>query len=73
MKILDLSGGFTGSWQTKKNKYILTFLQGITSVYPNMVSFSDQQDLNDPAGVFLKPSYTMDDLNLLKGYGYWNK
>ena len=61
---MELSGGFTGNWQTKKSKFILTLLQGLASFYPDMHT-QDGEVISDPVGVFLKPSFTMGNLEQL--------
>lgn len=52
-KSLDVSGGFTGNWTSKKNKFFITMLQGIADFYPDKL-VSDGSLVNDAVGVFLK-------------------
>lgn len=50
---MDVSGGFTGNWTSKKNKFFITMLQGIADFYPDKM-VSDGSLVNDAVGVFLK-------------------
>lgn len=68
-KKLSLSAGFTGNWKTRRNKMMLTLLQGIASFFPDMV-VSDGEPINDAVGVFLKESFGITDVNNLGTHGY---
>lgn len=58
MKALDVSGGFTGNWKTKKNKFFVTMIQGIADFYPDKI-VSDDSITNDAVGVFLRENFTL--------------
>lgn len=57
-KALDISGGFTGNWKTKKNKFFITMIQGIADFYPDKI-VSDGSTTNDAVGVFLRENFTL--------------
>lgn len=70
LKKLDLSGGFTGQWTSKKNKLIIVLAQVFTRFFPDMY-VSDGSSINDGVGVFLKPDFSLTDAQNLKNFGYW--
>lgn len=59
-KALDISGGFTGNWQTKKNKFFITMIQGIADFYPDKMVM-DASLTNDAVGVFLRDNFTLSN------------
>lgn len=70
MQAIDLKGGFSGTWQTTKKKYMITFVQGIASFIPDMVNSDPSEVISDPIGVFLKSDTTLNDIKTLESFGY---
>lgn len=64
MKALDLSGGFVGNWKTKKNKFLITMIQGIAKFFPDKI-VSDGSLMNDAVGVFLKNKFGISQAKTL--------
>jgi hypothetical protein len=58
LKKLDLEGGFTGNWQTRKKKYILTMIQKINTYFPDMF-VRTPGEFADAIGVFLNPEFNL--------------
>lgn len=40
--MLEIDGGFKGNWKTRKEKFVITMLQGMFSVYTNMQTQGDE-------------------------------
>jgi hypothetical protein len=71
LNLIGLSGGFTGNWQTKKSRYVLTFLQKIMTFAPDYFLRNPDEVQADAVSVFLNSGFTPANVDTLVNDGVW--